>query len=67
MAQRVEPPDSLDYFPTPPWATRALCEFLKLHHKLHGQTCWEPACGGGHMARPLAEYFERVYSSDVHP
>src|SRR3546814_6501707 len=24
MAQRVEAHDSLDYFPTPPWATRAL-------------------------------------------
>ena len=28
MAQRKEPPDSLDFFPTPPWATRALCERL---------------------------------------
>mgnify|MGYP000975432507 CR=1 FL=1 len=24
MAQRAEPPDALDFFPTPPWATRAL-------------------------------------------
>src|SRR5688572_3651299 len=24
MAQRREPPDALDYFPTPPWASRAL-------------------------------------------
>jgi hypothetical protein len=24
MAQRHEPPDALDHFPTPPWATRAL-------------------------------------------
>lgn len=24
MAQRREPPGALDYFPTPPWATRAL-------------------------------------------
>ncbi len=29
MQQRSEPPDSLDDFPTPPWATRAICEFLK--------------------------------------
>jgi len=28
MAQRVEPHDSLDFFPTPPWATRALCEWI---------------------------------------
>lgn len=25
MSQRVEAHDSLDHFPTPPWATRALC------------------------------------------
>ena len=29
MAQRIEPHDSLDYSPTPPWATRALCEQVK--------------------------------------
>jgi hypothetical protein len=28
--------------------------------------CWEPACGEGHMARPLAEYFGEVVASDVH-
>lgn len=29
MQQRAEPHDSLDDFPTPPWATRALCEALQ--------------------------------------
>ena len=24
MQRRIEPHDSLDFFPTPPWATRAL-------------------------------------------
>ncbi len=28
MQQRSEPHDSLDDFPTPPWATRALCEYI---------------------------------------
>lgn len=68
MSQRVEPADSLDFFPTPPWATRALCEWL---NKWAGEgttalSCWEPACGEGHMARPLAEYFSSVVASDVH-
>src|SRR5690606_27106177 len=27
-ARRLEPADSLDYFPTPPWATRALIEVV---------------------------------------
>lgn len=66
MAQRVEPHDSLDYFPTPPWATRALCEYLGGVHHLSTLEAWEPACGEGHMARPLTEYFGRVRASDVH-
>ena len=71
MAQRVEPPDSLDYFPTPPWATRALIEHVIVPRLLNkvdvdGMTAWEPACGEGHMARPLAEYFGNVHATDVH-
>jgi hypothetical protein len=62
MARRVEPPDSLDFFPTPPWATRALAEHVI---DLHGTRVWEPACGEGHMARPLAEYAAGVFSSDA--
>lgn len=67
MQRRVEPPDSLDYFPTPPWATRALCEYLsETDSLLKTKRCWEPACGEGHMVKPLSEYFELVYASDVH-
>lgn len=63
MQQRAKSaPDELDYFPTPPWATRALCE--RLH--LASSVVWEPACGEGHMARPLAEYARKVIASDVH-
>lgn len=58
---------SLDYFPTPPWATRAACEFLtnELGEVLPMQTVWEPACGEGFMVRPLREYFNHVLASDV--
>jgi hypothetical protein len=66
MAQRAEPNDSLDFFPTPPWATRALCEQLMLHHDISRHTVWEPACGQGHMLRPLGEYFSLAWGSDVH-
>ncbi|MCG8595636.1 MAG: SAM-dependent DNA methyltransferase [Kiloniellales bacterium] len=66
MQRRVEPPDSLDYFPTPPWATRALCEMLSEADDLSDQTCEEPACGEGHMVRPLREYFARVTASDIY-
>jgi hypothetical protein len=57
MAQRIEAQDSLDDFPTPPWATRALIE-----HVLGGkkrvksqEVCLEPACGFGHMAKVLSQ------------
>ncbi|MFC4668354.1 hypothetical protein ACFO5X_07305 [Seohaeicola nanhaiensis] len=67
MQQRAEAHDSLDDFPTPPWATRALCEFLvKQGQPLHLQEVWEPACNRGHMVLPLGEYFDRVHASDVH-
>lgn len=66
MQRRIEPADSLDYFPTPPWATRALCEWLRGIWTQPFMTVWEPACGEGHMARPLGEYFSDVFASDVH-
>jgi predicted RNA methylase len=64
MARRHEPPDSLDYFPTPLWATRALCKHVLPGH-LKDYSVWEPACGEGHMAAPLAEYFAVVYATDI--
>lgn len=71
MARRIEPGDSLDFFPTPPWATRALC-----HHVLprferrtaEGKfwlTAYDPACGEGHMALALEEYFSTVAATDI--
>lgn len=69
MSSRVEPPDSLDYFPTPPWATRALCEHVLPTFSglpLKAMSAWEPAAGEGHMAEVLKEYFGQVQASDVH-
>lgn len=67
MAQRIEPKDSPDDFPTPPWATRALLEYiLEDKSQLSSQSCLEPACGAGHMSRALKEYFAEVHSSDAY-
>ena len=68
MAQRKEPHDSLDFFPTPPWATRALCEKVLLANGFifNNKVVLDPACGEGHMARPLTEYFRETVASDVH-
>lgn len=67
MSQRTEHRDSLDNFPTPPWATRALIEHVIGVDRARDQTVLEPACGEGYMSRPLAEYFKNVQSFDVHP
>ena len=67
MAQRIEPKDSPDDFPTPPWATRALIEhIIPNKFALSGQNCLEPACGAGHMAKVLKEYFGEVKSFDAY-
>ena len=67
MAQRTEPKDSADNFPTQPWATRALIEHvLEDRPSLKRKTCLEPACGSGYMANVLTEYFGSVDSSDAH-
>lgn len=75
MASRTEAPDSLDYFPTPPWATRALfhCVLPQLGHgsartgaRAIG-TVFEPACGEGHMAEACREFADQVIASDIHP
>ncbi len=67
MSQRIEAADSLDDFPTPPWATRALLEHMVgQKSELSKMTCLEPACGVGHMAKVLEEYFGSVTSADIH-
>ena len=65
-AQRIEPQDSPDDFPTPPWATRALIEHvLDSKRDLKSMSCLEPACGAGHMSKVLKEYFREVRSADA--
>jgi hypothetical protein len=67
MAQRIEPMDSPDDFPTPPWATRGLIEhILEDKSRLASMSCLEPACGAGHMAKVLKEYFAQVHCADAY-
>jgi hypothetical protein len=67
MAQRREPPNSLDFFPTPPWATRALMRHVlpAVLNGFHVCSAWDPACGEGHMAEVLREDVAIVKASDV--
>lgn len=68
MASRTQPDDSLDFFPTPPWGTRALMKVVWPRIGMPPrEKVWEPACGEGHMAEVLAEYFHTVVASDIFP
>ena len=67
MQQRHEPRDSLDDYPTPKWATRALCEWIQSKgFPLRWQDCREPTANRGYMASVLKEYFHGVIASDAH-
>jgi hypothetical protein len=67
MARRTEAKNSRDDFPTPPWATRALFEHvLSDFGPFASLVALEPACGEGHMAKVLSEYFGEVRASDAH-
>ena len=67
MQQRSEASDSLDDFPTHPWATRALCEMLQaLGFEISDHVACDPACNRGFMAEPLREYFKDVIATDIH-
>jgi len=52
--------DPYDFYPTPPWATRALLE-----REAFGGVVWEPACGEGAISEVLKREGYRVISSDI--
>ena len=68
-AERKKPKHgTLDFYPTPAWATEALFENILTNWEelaAGDYVCWEPACGKGHMSDVLREYFNTVVSSDV--
>lgn len=66
VSQRHEDQESLDDFPTPPWATRALIEHVIGKERVVDSNVWEPAVNRGFMSRPLQEYFKVVAESDIH-
>lgn len=69
MQQRSEPRESLDDFPTPPWATRAICRRIAEYspRRLEDMLARDPCANRGHMVRPLQEHFAEVYAADCHP
>lgn len=67
MASRQEPDESLDFSPTPPFATRALFEHVFPHLGVtRVDQVWEPACGEGHMTAVIEEYAKgTVVGTDI--
>ncbi len=67
MASRQKAISDLDFFPTPPWATRALVEDVlpQLGVSLRDALVWEPACGEGHITGVLWDYAGIVCGTDV--
>lgn len=55
---------ALDYFPTQPWAARAMAEMV-MRVDPSARSAWESACGEGIMARGMADYFDRLVLSDI--
>ena len=62
---------SVDWFATPPFASRAGAELVKAIDP-QARKIWEPACGDGIMAECLREYFPSdenggVFATDIVP
>ena len=68
MESRKLAKGSLEYFPTPPWATRAVINELLvggLHFDLRSKRARDPCAGQGHMVHPLRDTFAAVDVADV--
>lgn len=57
--------DALDYDPTPPSATAAFLAAEGDRLREIGGPVWEPAVGGGHMAREIERHGFDVVGSDI--
>lgn len=55
--------ETLDFVPTPPWATRAFLATGVVN--LRGRTVLEPCVGRGHMAEVLTEAGAHVAAADI--
>lgn len=66
-AHRTSRGDDPDFYPTPPWAARAMAELiLRLDARAGDHVAWEPAVGAGHLAHGLGDYFPRIVTSDAY-
>lgn len=54
-------PEGPEFYPTPRWATHALCNVETFTGEV-----WEPACGNGRMADVLSKRGNQVYASELY-
>lgn len=68
ISRRSNYEQTLDFIPTPPYATRVLFEYVAPSMKAQApeMTMWDPACGAGHMCTVFEEYGAKSIASDVH-
>lgn len=66
LLDRKHPLATLDDYPTPPWATRALLKYVI--DAWNWSHAWEPACNRGAMAEVLRkeQYGSNLVISDIH-
>lgn len=58
--------DGRDFFPTPPWATRAILREMSRYALMHrDMRVLDPCAGQGHMTRVLGEVFGEVHALDI--
>lgn len=60
-SRKLKYEDTFDFYPTPPWATRALFKHVIKPTGL----IWECAAGDGHMVDVLLENKLKVISTDI--
>lgn len=59
VTKRLIDADGPDFYPTPPWASRALLSYEEFTGDI-----WECACGDGAMSNVLEETGQTIISSD---
>lgn len=57
--------ETLDFIPTPPWATRAFLAVSQIRYEIEGAEVLECACGMGHISEVLKEAGAVVTSTDL--
>jgi hypothetical protein len=60
--RRLVDKEGADFYPTPPWGTKALLKYEDFEGTIH-----EPCCGDGSMSKVIEEqYPDKVISSDLY-